>query len=442
MGDDAKRLRGAIGRLRRRASAVRWVVFSGRAYLALAVLALVAVLAREYFHLTREVEILPFSMKGLLVVVAVAVLGFPLLLRLWLRLRRPTLPALARDVDARCGLFDLLPSGFAAAEAGGPLAPAVVRRAANSAAALRPEALYPARRSVARTVAKLVAFLAVVYFLGLPAGAGFLPVPGAGDGAGPPLERVVRPGLPPRADEEEPTGDAETEAPDAPDRILVRIVPAKSAYRPQEPVLVFVTGDPGEPMRGEHEVEVHVLVDQVVADLGETMRVRPGENGGAVLATDLRLDPDAGAALTPGKHVLRAVLREGDALHVSEPVEIEIEGPPSGGGGAGSDPEPPPAGAQQEDPAAGGGTPPPPEVEAQPRFVVPLFREGETVKKRGFALVPDPEAPPGTPPRRVGLAEAAREMARRPESAVPSERLAPEDRRTVSRYFDLLRGEK
>jgi hypothetical protein len=71
---------------------------------------------------------------------------------------------------------------------------------------------------------------------------------------------------------------------------------------------------------------------------------------------------------------------------------------------------------------------------------MPLFREGETVKKEGFALVPDPRAPAGSPPRRVPLSEAADGLDPRPEAAVPVERLDPEDRETVRRYFDLLRG--
>jgi hypothetical protein len=81
-----------------------------------------------------------------------------------------------------------------------------------------------------------------------------------------------------------------------------------------------------------------------------------------------------------------------------------------------------------------------PEVKDRPRFVMPLFRDGETVKKEGFALVPDPEAPAGSPPRRVPLSEAAERLGRRPESPVPVERLEPGDRETVQRYFDLLRG--
>jgi hypothetical protein len=138
---------------------------------------------------------------------------------------------------------------------------------------------------------------------------------------------------------------------------------------------------------------------------------------------------ELGGKLTPGDHVVSAELVEGDRTVRTPPVRVRIRGDPAGGGGE----------SERPDPGSGGGSSRLPEPDAL-RFVRPLFRPGATVAKEGWALVPDPEAPPGAAPRRLPLEEAAREAGRRAEEEkVLTERVAERDRPLVIRYFERLR---
>lgn len=115
----------------------------------------------------------------------------------------------------------------------------------------------------------------------------------------------------------------------------------------------------------------------------------------------------------------------------SNVFEFRIEGE-EGGGGKGPEekkdeekPPPPPQG--------NGGAPLP---EARPRFVEPLIRDGEKVRKR--ARVPI-EVQGGGAPRASTLEEAWPDMERRKEAALNRPGLSPSARELVRRYFDSLR---
>jgi hypothetical protein len=171
--------------------------------------------------------------------------------------------------------------------------------------------------------------------------------------------------------------------------------------------------------------------------------LEPGEGGKAVISVDGRRIEKMAEKLTPGKHRVAAVLSGDGIAAVSEEAEFEIEGEKGGGGGGEKPPPPreekPQAAPEPEPEPTGGGEPPPPPTAVEDRLVDPMFGEGDTVKKRGIALVPDPNAPSGAPPRRLSLSEAAEEAGRRGSTGVPTEKIRARDRDVVSRYFELLK---
>lgn len=426
---------------------MRGLKLSGRALLGVSVALLLLFAAREWLRARWGIELLPLRGLGLLVASAAAVLLAPVAAALASRFGGPTLMGLARALDRRADARDLCAAALSVRGAAGPVAREVVRRAAERVGALDPEEVYPARRSLAKLAAVLPLALLAVYLLGLPPGAGTLPL---GGGAGGGVAEGPGPtAAAPPATGETSSPDGEDVAPGAPERtdeaatpradgILARVVPAKEVYGPKDPVTVFVQAKPaGELSRGR-SLAVSVVVDGKEAPADATLAVGPAADAGAVAPVLLKAIPEITDSLGPGKHRVAAVLRD-DAVEIRTPeVEIEIRGEPGGGGSPPPKPKPEP----EPRPKPSGGEPPPPEVKPRPKFVVPLFREGETRKKEGWALVPDPEAPPGTPPRRVPLERAAREAGRRPESEVPVESLGPGDRALVRDYFDALREGK
>jgi len=435
---EPKPLQKSLKRALKQERAVRYVRISGRALFLFAVLLFAVVLVRSYARQAHQTELLPVGPIELLLVVLGLVGGGVLLLRALVFFRAPGLPAVARHADRKLELDDLLVSGLAAEGLEGPFAREVVRRAAVAIEDVDPGKLYPARLPVFRTLARIPLVLAAVYFLGLPSGTGLLPSP---DGPGKSAAALPNPDRERAPDEEageeetEPEGEEEAETPPeeaVPDKVLVRLVPAKKVFEPTEPVMLFVAAKPGDPMASPHTFEVTLVIDETPGKTGRTLTVKPGEEGGDLLGQDAKMVPGLLEKLKPGKHTGVAVLVEDGQVLATEPVEFEIRGDPDNS----SQPQPKP------EPDPSGGTPPPPKIEAVTRFAVPLFREGETRRKKGWALVPDPDAPAGSPPRRLPLAQAAREAASRPETDVFTERVREEDRETVSRYFDLLRSSK
>lgn len=177
---------------------------------------------------------------------------------------------------------------------------------------------------------------------------------------------------------------------------------------------------------------VSLALDGEIAPTGYKVRVEPGKKGEAVATIDAREIEAFKDKLTPGKHKVAAILTGDGIVAVSEEIEIEIE-PDEGGNQDQPDPQPKPDGA---------GMPPPPPMAAKDRMVDPLFNEGETIQKTGVALVPDPEAPAGSPPRRLGMSEAAAAAGRAGSTAVPTENVRPADRPLITRYFELLKDAK
>jgi len=441
--DDGTRLARRLRAFRKRKRSVRGVIAGGRALLAASLLLLALFAGRALAAWRWEVEILPHAPLIRLVGAGAVLLLAVVAAAAGNRLRRMPIPAIAAEAERSRDLRSLLSAGLAAGRLEGPVARVVEARAAAAADAIEPESLYPARRSVAKVVALLPLALLAMYLLRLPAGGGPIPHAAPGDGGEVARESPAgepdgpEGGAPERGRPGETDGGAEEDGPapetETADEVLVTVEPAFDPFPADDPVTLFVLADPGDPMRRPHEFEVAIAVDGAVADTGETMTVEPGPEGDATLVVRARNHPELDAKLTPGKHRVVALLREGDRVIASEEIEIEIEGEPSGGGGGGPDPEPRPG---------GGEPPPPPEPEVKDRFVDPLFREGETERKKGFALVPDPDAPAGAPPERLPFSEAAREAGRRAAADVPVEKVAEADRRIVSRYFDLLRKTK
>jgi hypothetical protein len=441
MSDAGDRLRETLADLRARARSARYVRLSATALLGTGVLLMALLGFRRYRLDSAGAD--PFGMGPVaLAVLAAVFVGLVLLaVRFAVLLAGPRLSTVARRADARLDLRDLVISGFFSSALEGPFAVEVVRRAAAAVEGVDPARLYPTRAGLLRHLAAVPLLLAALYLFALPPWEGLDPFRrGSGEGG----VTALPDGSPPRSDGESsnrreagtpPAGRAEETAesiePAFREPAGVVVIPARRLYERDDPVTLFVVaraaGEPDPPRR----FAVSLAVDDVEANLEEEIVVGP--DGSGVLTVRARYVSGVGPKLTPGKHTVQAVLSEEGRVVRSEPVEIEIRGDP---GGEPPKPEPEP----KPEPASG--EPPPPETEDSPRFVTPLFGPGETVQKKGYALVPDPTAPPGSPPRRMPLDEAAREAGRRTESAVATENVGPEDREAVTRYFDLLRGAK
>src|SRR5204863_8350064 len=120
-----------------------------------------------------------------------------------------------------------------------------------------------------------------------------------------------------------------------------------------------------------------------------------------------------GLKLEPGEHAARARLttRSTHEEHFSEPVKFRIR-PPKNDDKDGGDKSPkqkekpqpqqpqPKSGDPKKEPPPpkSDGNPPPPPAVLDKKVVVPLFGEGEEVKKHGLVLVLDPGGGIETPP--------------------------------------------
>ncbi len=451
---------------------MRFVVLSGRTCLVAALMVFLIVIVRRILVLRHDFDPLPFGGLYIIVAVAVGYLLVPLIVRTWLYLTRPDEIAVARSLDDRLMLNDLLASGLTAAKLPGRIAEAVARQAGDAADRISPTKLYPVKRSLLKTLAVIPLLAAAAYMLGLPTADGMIlmagpggeelvpespeePVPDDPTPGDEPTEPVARP-----KDEPDPEDEPQSEQPEPP-KFEVRVVPSKKYYESEEPIVLFVLADALDPIEEALEFDLVLVLDGEPIALDRKVTVSPGKDGGGMIVIDALRIKEAREKLKGGMHKVSGILKGGELIHGGPEEEFEVEGDDSGGNQDSPQPQPqpqpppeqeqPPPPEQEQPPPPepeegeddeGGEDPPPPTPESVPRFVNPLFDEGEIVKKKGWALVPDPEAPAGSAPRRLPLAEAAREAAKRPESAVPLEKLKAGDADTVSRYFELLRSSK
>jgi len=452
--DEGNKLTTALGRIVAQARTSRRVRWSGRVLFASALVLLLLFVLKTIIRAKYETEILPVDP---LVVVGIAAL-FVLLtlggLEIALRLTGPTPLQIARFVDRRQRLRDLVTSGLTAVRLEGPIPAEVARRAADAVGAIAPAALFPVKASLAKSLAVIPLVLASFYVLGIPPGGGAVPLLAAGEtypgGDAPkaapddPDDPAAEPDAEPVA-EPDPYAEPEPEKePEVPDQVKVRVIPAQRRYKADEPVLLFVLANPGAHMANPHELAVALALDGEIYETTHKVKLEPGEGGKAVISIDGRTVEEMAEKLQPGKHRIAAVISGDDIVAVSEEAEFEIEGDKNGGGGGNPPPPPPPPEEKPEPPPPepqpdGGGEQPPPPMDIEDRLVDPLFGEGDTVKKTGLALVPDPNAPAGAPPRRLSMSDAAAEAGRRGSTGVPTEKILARDREIVSRYFELLK---
>ncbi|MEN8151430.1 MAG: hypothetical protein ABFS86_16560, partial [Planctomycetota bacterium] len=239
MGDEGPRLTEALDRFVRQARTVRRVRWSGRILLlsSLGLLALfvLRVLLRTYV----SEELLPVEPLPLVAIGAGLVLLALGLLEIGLRLSGPDRLNVARHLDRRGRLRDLVTAGLTALRLDGPIPAEVARRAEHSVSDVAPGAVYPVRRSGAKLLSVVPLLLVGFYLLGLPPDRGALPLladggvlpggetPAAGPGEEEPEPEAELESLVP---ETEPEGGTELEA-GPPDEVVVRVIPAKKRYR-------------------------------------------------------------------------------------------------------------------------------------------------------------------------------------------------------------------
>jgi len=453
LADDGNRLAKALSRLVRQARTSRRVRWSGRVLLISAIALLLMFVLRTVLRGKLDLEILPVDPLLLLAFAVSFVLVAMGALELALWLTGPTPLRIARYVDRRHRLRDLVTAGLTAARMEGPIPREVASRAANALGSISPAALYPVQFSIAKLVAVLPLLLVSFYLLGLPPGGG--PIPLLAEGAtypggetpsavpDEPDEPAAEPEIDPE-DEPEPEVEPEPEKePEVPDQVRVKIIPARKRYKADQPILLFVLANPGEHMEKPHDLSVSLALNGEIYETTHRVKLDPGEGGKAVVSIDGRTVEKMAEKLQPGKHRVAALITGEGIAAVSEEAEFEIEGDPGGGGSAPppppEEPPPPPPEPEPKPEPEGEGQPPPPPMEVQDRLVDPLFGEGDVVRKKGIALVPDPNAPAGAPPRRLTMPEAAAEAGRRGSTGVPTERVLAKDRELVTRYFELLK---
>ena len=304
----------------------------------------------------------------------------------------PPIPRVARDVDRALGT-DLFSSAL---EAQGPLAGLVEREAVRQPP---PATLFaiPSRRRerwLRRLVVLLVLFVALVPGKAPADEGGVIPRPQGGEDDRELVLRllgekeIVQPGLPVPV-------QVIVESPVAPAADVTFDISMRIDGREEQPTgatLFLPAGAPG--------------LDSVVLDL-------------APLVKDLE----------PGDHV--AVARAG--LLVSNEYRFRIEAPPGGESEKpkpdAPSPEPPPT------PESQGGGP----EEVKPKFVEPLVKGDEQVRKKAKVPIEVPEGGGGQ--QEKPIEEAWPELLRRREEALNRPGLSPAAKKLVRQYFELLRPE-
>lgn len=380
--------------------------------------------------------------------------------------------SMARELDRRLGLSDRATSALAVVRGGtnSRLAQYMVNDAetALGVAAARIDIHFPAAAARRRflTVRRLAVIAAVAIVLALFAelltvGGPLRWLPGTSPDAtkdpaddAPPDE--TRPGggpgghekpdrpTPPKPDD--PKEEPKPATPEGDVRVTLKM--AKDEYGPDEPVASAVSAAATGPRSGAKSFDVRIAVDDEEIDAGVGIDV---DQAGSSVGIDLAKIP--GLHLGPGEHTARARLttRTDREEHVSPPVKFKIrdKGGQSGDDQNGQKPKPqepqpqpqeqkpPPKPEPKEGPA---GAPPPPPVALDRKVVMPLFGEGDLVKKKGPVLVLDPGGGSEAPPERKPVGDALPEAKKRAESAVDQARLSEADRALVRRYFELLEG--
>ena len=385
---------------------------------------------------------------------------------------------MSRDLDRRLGLDDRMSSALCLLR-GTPtsqLSAYVVSDAESvlARAAPRVDAAFPVKPErrvtwlvrwlfMAAAVAIVLTIIAQLLTLNGP----LRILPGISIGGGDPQPLVPPTKDAPRRSESKPApASSQTPQPDAgeakrspPKRdsakaeVKASIKMSKDEFDSAEPVNAAVTAAATGELAGAKTFDLRVSVDGVECDTGSELTVDPAIPQGDRVEVDLKLVP--GLKLTPGEHVATARLtdRTTHEEHTSAPVKFRIAPPPDDKNDAENKDKgaaPPPPKPKPEPEARAGapkpndvepsppGAPPPPPPATQKHVVVPLFGDGETVKKKGLVLVLDPSGGNETPPERRAVGDALPAAKRRAEEAVDRAKLSDADRDLVRRYFDLL----
>jgi len=237
--------------------------------------------------------------------------------------------------------------------------------------------------------------------------------------------------------------------------VHVAIKPSKDEYDADEPIPVSIVATATGEIRGARVFDVRVSVDGDDCDTGLQMTLDPAHPEGARATLDLRQVP--GLKIEAGEHAARARLatRSTRDEHESAPAKFRVRAPKDDqkkkNDAPNENPKPKPKPQPKDDaplkpgdptpkknepPAAG--PPPPPPAALDKKVVVPLFGEGDEVKKKGLVLVLDPSGGIETPPKERPLGDALPDAKKRAEAAVDRAGIRDEDRELVRRYFDLL----
>jgi len=308
---------------------------------------------------------------------------------------KPPIPEVAREID-RVLETDRFSSAL---EAKGPLAALVERRASEEPP---PAALFkiPSRRGerwLRRLVVLLVLLVALVPGKAPAAEGGLVPQPEGGTEEG---------------------------------EVVLRLVGEKEIIPPGLPVPVQVILESGVSPVADFTFPVSIRIDGGEEHpTGATLFLPAGAPGQDAVGLDLEpLTKD----LAPGDHV--AVARAG--LLQSNEYRFRIEGPEGGQSpspvpkpDANPPPKPPPVPQQQ-----GGGP-----QETKPKFVEPLVKGDDQVRKKAKVPIEVPEGGGGQ--QEKPIEEAWPELERRREEALNRPGLSPAARKLVREYFELLRPE-
>ena len=450
-------------RKRRRGAALRRALLTTT--LSIVIIALWRVADRVYAR-----EPMPVAFAAFLVV-AVFVFGIAVTIR---RAVGGNAATMARELDTRLALSDRASSALAIVRGGSDsrLAPFVLRDAetAIESAGARIDVHFPAatkrrgiltvrRQAIIAAVAIALAILAELLTIGGPLS--WLPgskSDATRDPTEEPAEDEPRPGGGKEGDKGAPRPATKPENPDEKPKpaaptgeLSVTMLMAKDEFGPDEPVAAKVSATATGPLAGATGFDVRISVDDEEIDAGVRIDVDPARPGGASVDLDLAKIP--GLRLPPGEHTARARLttRIDREEHVSPPVKFRIrdrddgKGDQQGGKKPPHKPEPQPQPQQpQDDPQKPeqkdpqGAPPPPPPVALERKIAVPLFGEGDLVKKRGPVLVLDPGGGTEAQPERRPIGDALPEAKRRAETAIDQARLSEADRALVRRYFELL----
>ncbi|MEE8106086.1 MAG: hypothetical protein V3T86_11180 [Planctomycetota bacterium] len=234
--------------------------------------------------------------------------------------------------------------------------------------------------------------------------------------------------LPGRAGAGEGPDDADGESNAAESPLVLRLSGLRALFRPGDPIPMQVMLEANAALEDDFQEDVFLqLDDKPVFPLRHTLFLAAGAPGQDVMRFDLLRYAEK---LAPGEHVVVAVCGELESNEFLFRIDPEGDG---GGGGSGEDPP--------EDPGKGKPKPGqqeqrPQKINAKPKFVQPLVRDGDKVKKRARVLT---ETRGGSDPVDRPLEEAWPELQRRKEAALKRPGLSPAARRLVQEYFERLR---